>query len=182
MRRLAPLIVLLVLLVLLAACDQYSMANQKKYKSYEVAELLPDGSAMQTPVPGTVWRGEAAELAVLDQRPPMTMALLERGRERFNIFCSPCHGRAGDGEGVIVQRGFPHPPSYHIDRLRNAPDRHFLDVIENGYGVMYSYAARVPPADRWTIVAYIRALQLGQHAVVADLPKDVRRPLPEQQR
>ncbi len=179
MRRLAPL---LGLLILVAACDQYSMANQKKYKSYEVAKLLPGDSAMQNPVPGTVWRGEAAQLAVLDQRPPMTMALLERGRERFDIFCAPCHGRAGDGEGVIVQRGFPHPPSYHIDRLRDASDRHFLDVIKNGYGVMYSYGSRVPPADRWAIVAYIRALQLGQHAVVADLPEDVQEPLLEQPR
>ena len=97
------------------------MTNQKKYKSYEEAELFPDGSAMQPPVPGTVWRGEGAEQAVLDQRPPMTMALLERGRERFDIFCSPCHGRSGDGQGIIVQRGFPQPPSYHIDRLRDAP-------------------------------------------------------------
>ncbi len=179
MRRLVPL---LGLLALLAACDQYSMAHQKKYKAYAEAELLPDGSAMQEPVPGTVWRGEAAELAVLDRRPPMTMALLQRGRERFEIFCAPCHGRAGDGQGIIVERGFPKPPSYHIDRLREAPDRHFLDVIQNGYGVMYSYAERVPPADRWAIVAYIRALQLGQHAVVADLPDDVRQSLHEQSR
>lgn len=179
MRRLAPLIGLLVLLV---ACDQYSMADQKKYESYEVAELLPDDIAMQQPVPGTVWRGELAQLAVLEQRPQMTMALLERGRERFDIFCSPCHGRAGDGEGIIVRRGFPKPPSYHIDRLRDAPDRHFLDVIQNGYGVMYSYAARVPPADRWAIVAYIRALQLGQHAVVAKLPEDLQQGLEDQGR
>jgi mono/diheme cytochrome c family protein len=178
MRRLAPLIGLL---VLLAACDQYSMANQKKYESYEVAELLPDDAAMQGPVPGTVWRGERAQLAVLERRPPMTMVLLQRGRERFDIFCSPCHGRAGDGEGIIVQRGFPHPPSYHIDRLRDAPDRHFVDVIQNGYGVMYSYAARVPPADRWAIVAYIRALQLAQHAMVAQLPEDLRQGLQDSQ-
>lgn len=176
MRPLAPL---LGLLALLAACDEYSMADQKKYKPYATAELFPDGSAMQEPVPGTVWRGELAERAVLDRRPPMTMALLQRGRERFEIFCAPCHGRAGDGRGIIVERGFPAPPSYDIDRLRDAPDRHFMDVIQNGYGVMYAYAARVPPADRWAIVAYIRALQLGQHAVVADLPEDVRQGLSE---
>ena len=81
-----------------------------------------------------------------------------------------------------MQRGFPAPPSYHTDQLRNAPDQHFLDVIQNGYGIMYSYAARVPPADRWAIVAYIRALQFGQHAVVADLPENVRKALPEQSR
>ncbi len=179
MRRLIPLVGLL---PLLAACGQYSMANQDKYKPYETAKMFPDDSAMQDPVPGTIWRGELAERAVLDHRPPMTLALLERGQERFNIFCSPCHGRAGDGQGVIVQRGFPAPPSYHTDRLRNAPDQHFLDVIQNGYGIMYSYAARVPPADRWAIVAYIRALQFGQHAVVADLPDNVRQSLREQSR
>jgi hypothetical protein len=110
------------------------------------------------------------------------MALLERGRERFEIFCAPCHGRAGDGQGVIVQRGFPAPPSYHTEALRNAPDQHFLDVVENGYGIMYSYGARVPPADRWAILAYIRALQLAQHAIVAELPEELRHSLPEQPR
>jgi mono/diheme cytochrome c family protein len=179
MRRLAPL---LGLLALLAACGQYSMANQKKYESYEEADLFPDDSAMQEPVPGTIWRGELAERAVLDQRPPMTMALLRRGQERFNIFCSPCHGRAGDGQGVIVQRGFPQPPSYDNAELLKAPAEHFLDVIQNGHGIMYSYAARVPPADRWAIAAYIRALQLSQHALVAELPDDIRQSLQEQAR
>jgi mono/diheme cytochrome c family protein len=89
----------------------------------------------------------------------MTLPLIERGRERFNINCAPCHGFAGDGDGMIVSRGFPQPPSYHIDRLRSAPDGHFYDVISNGYGVMYSYADRVEPRDRWAITAYIRALQ-----------------------
>jgi mono/diheme cytochrome c family protein len=179
MTRLALLIGLL---ALLAACGQYSMANQKKYKAYSEAARFADGSSMQQPVPGTVWRGELAERAVLENRPPMTTGLLRRGQERFDIYCSPCHGRAGDGRGVIVERGFPAPPSYHTDALRNAPDQHFLDVIQNGYGVMYSYAERVPPADRWAIVAYIRALQLGQRAVVADLPEDVRQQLREQPR
>jgi mono/diheme cytochrome c family protein len=179
MTRLLPL---LGLLALLAACGQYSMANQKKYESYEKAALFPDDSAMQEPVPGTVWRGELAARDVLEHRPPMTVALLRRGQERFDIFCAPCHGRAGDGQGVIVQRGFPPPPSYHTDALRNAPDQHFLDVIQNGYGVMYSYAERVPPPDRWAIVAYIRALQLGQRAVAAELPEDLRRSLQEQPR
>jgi mono/diheme cytochrome c family protein len=170
------------LLALLGGCGQYSMANQDKYESYEPAADFPNDSVMQDPVPGTVWRGELAARAVLEHRPPMTMALLQRGQERFNIFCSPCHGRAGDGEGVIVQRGFPQPPSYYTEQLLNAPDQHFLDVIQNGYGIMYSYADRVPPADRWAIVAYIRALQLSHRAVVADLPDDVRRSLREQSR
>jgi mono/diheme cytochrome c family protein len=99
----------------------------------------------------------------------VTKALLLRGEERFNIYCSPCHGRLADGEGMIVQRGFPAPPSFHIDRLRQAPDSHFFDVITNGFGRMYSYAYRVAPEDRWAIIAYIRALQLSQHATPQDL-------------
>jgi len=94
----------------------------------------------------------------------LTPALLARGRNRFDIYCAPCHSRAGDGDGMIVRRGFPRPPSYHIDRLRNAPDGHFYQVISNGYGVMYPYGDRIDPDDRWAIVAYIRALQLSQHA------------------
>src|SRR6185312_14393767 len=100
---------------------------------------------------------------------PVTASLLARGRQRFDIYCAPCHGALGDGDGYIVRRGFPSPPSYHIARLRNAPDRYFVDVMTNGYGLMYSYADRVSPADRWAIVAYIRALQASQHAAVAAL-------------
>jgi mono/diheme cytochrome c family protein len=89
--------------------------------------------------------------------------LLARGQQRFDIYCAPCHSRAGDGDGMIARRGFPHPPSYHQPRLREAPDRHFYDVMTNGYGIMRSYADRVPPEDRWAIVAYVRALQLSQN-------------------
>ena len=103
---------------------------------------------------------------------PITMQLLERGRERFGIYCEPCHSPLGDGDGMIPRRGFPHPPSYHIARLRQAPDRHFYDVMTNGYGIMYSYADRVAPEDRWAIVAYIRALQLSQYASLEDVPAD----------
>jgi mono/diheme cytochrome c family protein len=169
-----------VLCLVLAAGGGSDMEDQDRYEPYEPAGLFPDGSANQQPVPGTVYRGELADLAALEERPPMTRALLERGRERYSIFCSPCHGGAGDGEGVVVQRGFPHPPSFHSERLREAPTSHFMDVIRNGYGIMYSYAARVPPADRWAIVAYIRALQLSQHAAVADLPEAARQRLQEQ--
>jgi mono/diheme cytochrome c family protein len=102
------------------------------------------------------------------------MALLERGRQRFDIYCAPCHGRFGDGNGMIVQRGFPRPPSYYSDALRNAPSQHFYDVISRGYGVMFSYADRVEPSDRWAIVAYIRALQASARATVADVPADQR--------
>jgi mono/diheme cytochrome c family protein len=102
------------------------------------------------------------------------MALLERGHERFDIYCSPCHSRVGDGHGMIVQRGFPQPPSYYSDALRNAPNQLFYDVITHGYGAMYSYADRVSPADRWAIVAYIRALQASAGATVNDVPADQR--------
>ncbi len=102
---------------------------------------------------------------------PITLDVLKRGQERFNIYCSPCHGRTGDGDGMIVRRGFAHrPPSYHIDRLRRAPVGHFFDVITHGFGAMYDYADRVSPRDRWAIVAYIRALQLSQNAKPADVP------------
>ncbi len=105
---------------------------------------------------------------------PITRAVLERGQERFNIYCSVCHGRTGEGNGMIVQRGFPPPPSYHIDRLRKAPVGHLFDVMTRGYGVMYSYASRVEPSDRWAIAAYIRALQLSRHATLDDVPADER--------
>ena len=95
---------------------------------------------------------------------PITPQLLARGQQRFDIYCAPCHSRAGDGDGMIARRGFPHPPSFHTDALRNAPDSHFHDVITNGYGAMYPYADRIDPHDRWAIVAYIRALQLSQDA------------------
>lgn len=162
-----------------AGCGGYDMQDQAKYEPYEEAALFEDGSAQQPPVPGTVARGELAALAVLEERPPLTLELLERGRERYTIYCWPCHGATGSGDGIIVQRGYPNPPSYHIPRLVEAPDRHFMDVIRDGYGVMYSYAARVAPADRWAIVAYIRALQLSQNADVAALDDQARSALEE---
>ena len=114
-------------------------------------------------------RGGTAPSAAVNPL-PITMATLQRGRERFDIYCSPCHSKAGDGDGMVVRRGFPAPPSYHTDRLRNAPDAHFFSVITHGYGAMYSYADRIAPDDRWAIVAYIRALQLSQHGKIDDVP------------
>lgn len=114
-------------------------------------------------------RGAAGDRGERRSNPrPLTLTLLERGRERYGIFCAPCHGKTGDGDGRVVQRGFPAPPSYHDPRLRAAPDGHFFDVISRGYGVMYPYADRVAPDDRWAIVAYIRALQMSRNA-----PRDV---------
>ncbi|HET7404183.1 MAG: c-type cytochrome [Acidobacteriota bacterium] len=125
----------------------------------------------------TVIAGQASAHDTI-KLPPITAALLARGRERYDIFCAPCHSIAGDGDGMIARRGFPHPPSFHIDRLRAASDTHFYAVISNGYGDMYSYATRVEPADRLAIIAYIRALQLAQHAPAAQLSDDDRSRLP----
>jgi mono/diheme cytochrome c family protein len=108
---------------------------------------------------------------------PITREVMDRGRERFNIYCSPCHGRTGEGNGMIVQRGYPPPPSYHIERLRSAPAGHFFDVITQGYGVMYSYAQRVEPSDRWAIAAYIRALQQSRNGKLEDVPANNREQL-----
>lgn len=102
--------------------------------------------------------------------PVYTAAALQRGRQEFDIFCAPCHGPAGDGNGYIALRGFPHPPSYHTQQLLQAPDSLFYDVISNGYGIMYPYRDRLTPADRWNVVAYIRALQLAWHAPLSDVP------------
>ncbi|HJU26762.1 MAG TPA: cytochrome c [Rhodanobacteraceae bacterium] len=121
-------------------------------------------------------RGGAAARPGYSNPLPITPQLLARGEERFNVYCAPCHSRAGDGDGMIARRGFPHPPSFHTDALRKAPDSHFYDVITNGYGAMYPYADRVGPRDRWAIVAYIRALQLSQHAPASALgPEDLQR-------
>jgi mono/diheme cytochrome c family protein len=141
---------LLVVLALLSGCDD--MTDQPKAKAYS-----PD-ARMVTPAQDTVAWNDAPV-----RPPPLTPELLQRGQERFRIDCTPCHSELGDGHGMIVQRGFPAPPSYHIDRLRNAPTQHFYDVITHGYGAMYSFAGRVAPSDRWAIAAYIRALQLSQH-------------------
>jgi mono/diheme cytochrome c family protein len=127
-------------------------------------------------------QGEAGERRYANPL-PLTMALLQRGQQRFDIYCAPCHGLSGTGDGMIVRRGFPAPPSYHTERLRNAPDSHFYQVITHGYGVMYPYADRIEPRDRWAIVAYIRALQFSQHAPRDRLaPQDLARlpgPAPE---
>jgi mono/diheme cytochrome c family protein len=157
-------------LLLLTACD-YSMSLQHKYRTYSPSDVWSDGASARPLPNGAVAQGDLARRAVASSPPSATEALLGRGRERFNIYCSPCHGLAGDGDGVIVAHGFPKPPSYHIDRLLAAPAGHLYDVISNGYGVMYSYGARVEPQDRWAIVAYIRALQLSRHATVAEAPE-----------
>src|SRR5580704_5532397 len=166
--------------MLLSGC-RLDMHLQPKYLPYEPSSFFPDGRSERQPVEGTVARGQLRtdELfytgkingAEADQFPfPITRADLERGRERFNVYCTPCHDYTGSGRGMIVQRGFPQPPSYHIQRLREAPVGHFYEVITDGFGVMYSYAARIEPADRWRIAAYIRVLQASQNAKIDDVP------------
>ena len=160
---------LFALLLSLVGCDD--MAQQPRADAQESSTFFPDGKVNQEPPAGTVARGDLAWDAVLAERPPLTVELMQHGRERFEIYCSPCHGVAGDGNGIVVSRGFPRPPDFAEPRLVAAPDRHFMDVIAHGYGQMYSYAARVLPADRWAIVGYIRALQISRRAEVGGLPE-----------
>lgn len=175
MSRYVLYILVALMMALLSACDQQQMTDQPKLETFEAASRWPDNQAARHPVTGTVARDEPVDLSVPESLPmPLTHELLERGQEHFNIYCSPCHGRVGYGDGMIVQRGFPRPPSFHTDRLRHAPLRHFYDVISDGYGVMYSYADRVAPQDRWAIAAYIQALQISQYARVDDLTVEQR--------
>ncbi len=173
----------LALLLACAGCRQ-DMHVQPRYNPYDPTDFFEDGQSARLPVEGTVPRGdlklgpnELLYTGKVDGQPsdsfpfPVTREILDRGRERFNIYCSPCHGFSGDGDGMIVQRGFRRPPSLHEDRLRTAPAGHFFDVITNGQGVMYPYGYRVAPRDRWAIVYYIRALQLSRQASVTDLPE-----------
>lgn len=152
-------------LLALAACDD--MTHEAKKNAYADAHTGPG------PIPTETVQFGTRPVAP----PPLTLALIERGQQRFRVFCTPCHSEVGDGHGMIVQRGFSPPPSYHQARLRDAPTQHFYDVITNGYGAMYSFAQRVPPPDRWAIAAYIRALQQSQNANVADLTPGQRQTL-----
>ena len=156
----------------LAACGDADMYAQHKSATWDGSPFLPQKTSMQPPVPGTVPRDEPNQPVPPPQT--ITAALIERGHERYNIFCTPCHGLTGAGDGMIVQRGFPRPPSFTSDRLMNAKAQLVYDTITNGKGNMYSYAERVPPGDRWAIVAYIRALQLSQRPVLASLPAEDR--------
>jgi mono/diheme cytochrome c family protein len=179
----------------LSACERakQDMYDQPRYKPFAASTLFEDGASARVPPAGVQPRargpfsgsssGRVGTAAVANDitaahaqsNPyPVDLALLERGRDRFMIYCMPCHSPAGDGDGLVVRRGFPAPPTYHQDRLRAAPDRHFYDVITNGYGVMVPYGDRIEPADRWAIVAFIRALQYSQHAPAADLPAETR--------
>jgi mono/diheme cytochrome c family protein len=168
-RWLAPLLIC----ALAAGCTRSNMDSQPKYHEYERAGLFRDGNVLQAPVPGTVARGDLARAAETAQRPPLTADLLRRGREQYDVYCSPCHDRVGTGNGIVVQRGMPKPASLHDEQQRALADQHLFDVISNGFGAMYAHGDRVRPRDRWAIVAYIRALQLSQHAALNDVPPEV---------
>lgn len=164
----------------LTACRQ-DMQDQPKYKNLRGSAFFDDGRSARPVVEDTVARGlldadtrfttgkeNGQPIATLPV--PLDRALLERGRQRYGIYCTPCHGLTGNGVGIVVQRGYRQPPSFHIDRLREAPVGYFFDVQTKGFGSMLDYAAQIPPGDRWAIAAYLRALQLSQRTTIADVP------------
>ena len=168
----------------LSACRQ-DMHGQPKYIPLRGSTFFADGRSARPPVAGTVARDELHEDTLLytgkvdgadATRFPFAVdgTVMARGRERYDIYCSPCHGRTGAGDGMVVRRGYRPPPSLHVDRLRLAPAGHFFDVMTTGFGAMPDYAAQIRAEDRWAIVAYIRALQLSEHATAADVPADQR--------
>jgi mono/diheme cytochrome c family protein len=167
-----------------AACRQ-DMHDQPKYVPLRESTFFTDARSARPFVAGTVARGQLNEDVLLHTGKlngadatvfpfPIDAKVMARGRERYDIFCSPCHGRTGQGDGMIVRRGYRRPPTLHQDRLRDAPVGHFYDVITNGFGAMPDYAAQTRAADRWAIIAYMRALQLSEHAAVTDVPADRR--------
>lgn len=184
LRRIQMIVAAVILVAWMAGCRD-AMVDDGKLRPLDASGFFEDGALARPLVEGTVARGNLNEdeafftgkvegKLVAELPLSVNVGLLARGRERFDIFCSVCHGLNGNGNGMIVQRGFPNPPTFHLERLREAPDGHFFDVITNGYGVMYPYGSRVEPEDRWSIVAYIRALQLSRAVSWDDL-------LPEEQ-
>ena len=188
MTRQTPNILLVAVAALASAGCHEDMVDQPRSDALEASDFFDDGRAARPLVPGVVPYGAPSPgaplqtgrengqlLAELPVEP--TEALLRRGQQRFDIFCSNCHSRVGDGDGMIVRRGYRRPPTFHSDRLRGVPIGHYFDVMTNGFGAMPSYALQISVADRWAIAAYIRALQLSQHATADELPADVRRNL-----
>lgn len=177
----------MVILAAAAGCRQ-DMHDAPRYEAYEASTFFSDGRAARLAPMGTVARGwlrsdEALNGGRVNGEPisefpfPISAADMARGRERYNIYCTPCHGVLGDGQGMVVQRGLRRAASYHQDRLRQERVGYFYDVITNGFGAMQGYAEQVPVRDRWLIVAYVRALQLSQHATMAEVPADQQGPL-----
>lgn len=178
----------IVCFMFVSGCAKQNMKDQSRLKPLETSSLFEDGRSARPLVAGTISRehlrtdeplytGKSGGVLAKEFPFPITRNDLNHGREQFNIYCSPCHGRLGDGAGMVAQRGFRRPPTLHQDRLRDAPVGHFFDVITNGFGVMYDYSDRIPPRERWEIIAYIRALQLSQNATLADVPAEQRQKL-----
>jgi len=177
--------------VLLAGGCRQDMHNQPKYVTYRSSEFFRDGLSERQPVVGTVARGDLRADAYFytgkngtkegDQFPfPITMQVMARGRERYDIYCSPCHSRVGDGNGMIVKRGYRQAANFHLPRYLSQPVGHYYDVISHGWGAMPDYAAQIEPADRWAIAAYIRALQYARNATMAEVPADQRSQMKDQ--
>ncbi|WP_169980296.1 c-type cytochrome [Tautonia rosea] len=178
-RRGFPLVILILGALGIGGC-RTEMYDQPRYDTFQASDFFADGLSARPLVAGTVARGwsrtdehlyygqENGQLATSFPF-PVDETVLERGRDQYTVFCSPCHGGLGDGQGMIVQRGMPKPPSLHEQRLRDIPVGHVYDVITRGYGAMYSYAHRIKPHDRWAVVAYIKALQLSQNAPIDTL-------------
>jgi hypothetical protein len=171
--------------MLAAGCGSLlqDMATQPKNRPLSPSDFFADGRSERPILENTVAHGAIADDELFVPKDsnnfplPVNAALLQRGQERYRIFCSPCHGLQGDGNGLVAMRGMKHPPTFHQDRLRQAPNGYFFDNITNGFGAMYGYSAQIPPRDRWAIIAYVRALQLSRNAKVADLPPELREKL-----
>jgi len=159
------------------------MANQPRQNPLSPAPFFADGRSERPVLENTVAHGTTQEDALLEPKDsnafplPVNLELLQRGQQRYTIFCAPCHGIQGDGMGMVAVRGMKHPPSYHQERLRNEPAGYIYDVITNGFGAMYGYSAQIPPRDRWAIIAYLRALQLSRNAPVGELPAELQEKL-----
>jgi hypothetical protein len=174
----------LMLSVLAGGCQiRQDMADQPKNKPLSPSPFFDDGRSERPLLENTVARGSIADDELFLPKEsnafplPLTPELLKRGQERYKIFCTPCHGLQGDGNGMVAMRGMKHPPSYHDLRLRQVPNGYIYDVITNGFGGMLGYSAQIPPADRWAIVAYVRALQLSRNAPVSELSPALREKL-----
>jgi hypothetical protein len=172
-------------LVFSAGCQylRQDMADQPKNRPLSPSEFFADGRSERPLVENTVAHGAIADDELFVPKDsnafplPLNRELLERGEERYKIFCTPCHGLQGDGKGMVAMRGMKPPPSFHQDRLRQEPNGYVYDVVTNGFGAMYGYSAQIPPRDRWAIIAYVRALQLSRNAKAADLPAELREKL-----
>jgi hypothetical protein len=170
----------------LAGCGyslRQDMANQPRENPLSPSQFFADGRSARPLVENTVMRGSLETDALTVPKDsnafplPLTTELLERGQQRYAIFCQPCHGMQGDGQGMVAMRGMKHPPSYHQERLRAEPNGYLYDVVTNGFGAMYGYSSQIPPRDRWAIIAYVRALQLSRNAPVSELPPGLREKL-----